>query len=137
MAAISITAANVIKGSDAQTKSGIAGATITAGQSLYKEASTGQLKLADADSATAEVRVLEGIALHGASAGQPIQYQVAGDITIGGTVVTGTIYALGETAGGIIPSADLSSGEYVSIVGVAISASVIRLGIKSYGAALA
>lgn len=136
MAALSITAANVVKGSNAQVVAGIAGATITAGQMVYKEASTGKLKLADADSATAEVRSPVGIALHGASDNQPLVYQADGDIAIGATATVGEIYVLGETAGGIVPKADLSVGEYVTIVGVGVSATTIRMHLKSFGVAV-
>ena len=56
MAAITITAANVVKDANAEIEYGILGATITAGQVVYKNTSTGKFELADANSATAEVR---------------------------------------------------------------------------------
>jgi hypothetical protein len=70
-----------------------------------------------------------GVALHAASAGQPITYQNTGSLTIGGTVVAGTIYVAGATAGAINPASDLTTGWRTSIIGVATSASVIRLNI--------
>ena len=65
MADLTITAANVLPGSNAVTENGLLGATVTAGQAVYKEAATGTWKLSDADSATAEVRTVGGIALNG------------------------------------------------------------------------
>ena len=50
MAAISITAANVLKSSTGQVSVGTAGATITAGQSVYIDTSdSNKIKLADAN----------------------------------------------------------------------------------------
>ena len=47
MAAISITAANVVKGTGAQIETGIAAETITAGELVYKKASDSKFYLAD------------------------------------------------------------------------------------------
>lgn len=127
MAEISITSANVAPGADADYYRGLAGSTIVAGSPVYLDATTNRLLGADANGSveTAEVR---GIALHSASAEQPLKVQTAGVITIGGTVVLATIYILGA-AGGIAPAADLVSTWYSTIIGVAISATQIRLGI--------
>ena len=56
MADLSITAASVVAGGSARIAQGSAGAAITAGQVVYREAASGQFKLADANSGTAEVR---------------------------------------------------------------------------------
>ncbi|MCU0466591.1 MAG: hypothetical protein MUF38_18745 [Anaerolineae bacterium] len=125
MTDLTITAANVIPGSDASFITGVAGATITAGQAVYRDATTGRFLLADAD-AEASAK-LEGIAVNGASTGQNITIQIGGEITIGGTVVVGQVYVASATAGGIAPYADLLSGDFVSIVGVGISATKIAL----------
>lgn len=137
MADITITAANVAAASDATRAHGTAGASITAGQALYVDPSDSRLKLTDANGAGSAIKTLAGIALHAAATGQPITYQSGGAITIGGTVVTGTIYVLSATPGGICPAADLASGHTVSIVGVATSATAIQMGIMNSGAAIA
>ena len=136
MADLSITAANVVKGSDASTTRGVAGATITAGQVVYKEASSGKFKLADADHATAEVRQPDGIALHGAADGQPLEVLTGGDITIGATVTAGTAYYLSPNAGGIAPLADVLSGDDVVLIGLAKSTTVLRAIIYAPGVTL-
>lgn len=140
MTDISITAANVIAGSNATIRHGTAGATITAGQVVYlDQATTGRWKLADGDSASAESRAgaVAGIALNGASDGQPIAVQTAGDITIGGTLTAGDPYYLSGTAGGICPAADVTGGVYNTLLGLASSATVLALDIQYSGVASA
>lgn len=135
MADLTITAASVAKDTaTAQTASGIAGETITAGMALYQLASDSKLYKADANSAAA-IGVI-GVSLHASLAGQPIVYQTSGKITIGATVAVGTIYVLSATAGGIAPSTDLASGWYTGIVGVATTTTVITLAINQFGAAV-
>lgn len=127
MAEVSITPANVLPGADADYYRGLAGATIVAGSPVYLDATTNRLMGADAN-ASLETADVKGIALHAASAEQPLRIQTAGVITIGGTVVLSTIYILGA-AGGIAPAVDLASGWYTTILGVGISATQLRLGI--------
>lgn len=136
MSDLSITAASVLAGEGATKETGIAGATITAGQAVYKEAATGKYKLADCNSATAEVRVARGIALNGASDGQPLQIQTAGPITIGATVTAGVQYYLSGTPGGIRPVADNTTGDYPCTIGLATSTTALKLNITGAGAAL-
>jgi hypothetical protein len=69
MADLTITAANVIAGNSAKTETGTAGATVTAGQVVYKDSADNKFKLADNDSATAGLRSPYGIALHASLAG--------------------------------------------------------------------
>lgn len=136
MTDISITAGNVIAGSGSSISHGTAGAVTTAGQAVYLDDATGRYLLADNNSATAEARVPDGIALNGAAVGQPIAVLTRGPITIGGTMTAGVAYYLGDTPGGICPVADLSSGEYPTIIGIATSTSVLSVKIQSSGVAL-
>lgn len=136
MADITITAANVVAGASATMKHGTAGATITAGQVVYQAASDKKWKLADNDSATAEVREATGIALNGASNGQPIAVLTAGPVTIGATLTAGVAYYLSATPGGICPVADILSGDYVCLVGMATSTSVLDVDFSYTGVAL-
>lgn len=133
MTDISITAANVAAGADARKERGTAGETITAGQVVYKSASDSRYYLADADESAAAQRTPLGVALNGASAGQPLEIQKGGSITIGATLTPGTTYYLSDAPGGICPLADLASGDYYCIIGIAESASVLALGIKYSG----
>lgn len=126
MADVSITPANVLKGSNAKTRRGTAGATITAGQALYVDtADSNKLKLADAGAAA--TAVVAGIALHGAASGQPIEYVTEDDdFTPGFTMsLSGSgddaVYVLSNTAGAIKPVPDLTSGDYPVVLMVAKS----------------
>lgn len=134
MADLTITAANVVAGTGSTKKHGTAGASVTAGQVVYLDSSTNTLKLADNDSATAAVRQPVGIALHAASSGQPLTYLSAGPITIGATVAVGDILCLSSTAGGICPAADIASGDYNTIIGIATSTTVVDVKLHSAGA---
>lgn len=127
MADITITAANVVAGSDAVIRRGQSGATITAGQAVAVDASTGSFILADNNSATATVRQAVGIALNGASSGQPLAVLTGGSITIGGTMTAGVAYYLGDTPGGICPVADVGSGEYSCLIGLSSSTTVLKV----------
>ena len=133
MADITITAANVIAGADANVVPMTAGAAITAGQVVYREAATRLAKLADCDNATAEVRIPYGIALHAAANGQPLSVLRSGPITIGATITAGTDYWLSGNPGGICPRADVASGDRAVLIGVATSATVLRVDIQDSG----
>jgi len=112
---------------------GTSGASITAGMPVYKDASdSNKIKIADANDTAAKAAAV-GIALNGASAGQPVAYQTAGVINLGATLTVGTIYCVSDTAGSIMPHGDLSAGEYVSVLGTAITAANLQLKISNSG----
>lgn len=137
MADLAVTAVNIVRGAGAKVETGIAGALITAGQTVYKDpADSDRFKPADADSGTAAVRTTRGIALNGAAANQPLAVQVEGRIVIGGVVAIGTIYVQSDVPGGIRPAADNGSGDFVTILGVGISATEIDLFIRASGVAV-
>lgn len=135
MADLTITAANVVAGSNSRKEAGFADETIAAGKAVYKAAATGKWMLADNDSATAEVRQAAGIALNGASNNQPIDVHLGGDITIGATLTAGVAYYLSATPGGICPLADVASGDYYVLLGLAKSTSVLAVNIQYPGVA--
>lgn len=134
MAALSITAANVIRSSSGGSMTGILGAavTVTQGQALCLTASTGKLGLADANDSLANNFV--GIALSAGSPGQTVAYCPSDtSFTNGaaGMTVGGAIY-VGDTPGAITQTlADATGGTSICI-GLALSAttqSVIAGGI--------
>ena len=121
MADVSITAANVATSSDSTlyTLSGTAGATITQGQPLAGETTA----LEPADATDSALHKVVGIALNAASSGQPVDYVIRDpEFNPGFTVTVGTVYVLGDAAGGIAPAADLSSGEYAVVIGPGLTA---------------
>ncbi len=134
MADLVITPANVLSQPGANASEGTAGVAITAGQMLYKNASDGKMYLADANLSLAAATAL-GIALHAAAIGQPIRYQIAGDIALGAILTVGAIYVLSATdaSGAIAPAADLASGWFPMVVGIAWSTSVMTLVMATQG----
>ena len=136
MTDLSITAANVVRGTNAKIEHGQAGAAITAGQVVYRDTADGEYKLADTNSGTAAVRSPRGIALNNASDGQPMTIIREGDVTIGASITAGVAYYLSATPGGIAPVADLATGAYPVVLGIAKSATVLAVKINESGAAL-
>lgn len=133
MTDISITAANVLSAAGTPRKAVVAGATVTAGQAVVRDSSTGRYVLADNNHATAALRVPDGIALNGAANGQPLTIHLQGEITIGATLTPGTTYYLSDTAGGICPLSDVGDGERAVVIGIAKSASVLDVQILDSG----
>ncbi len=134
MADLSITPANVVPGSDAViVKGATAGATITAGDSIYIDAADrGKIKPCDADAAASAV--CAGIALNGASDNQPVSYQSGGSLTIGATVVIGVSYYVTPNAGGLGVWAEVLSADYATLVCIGKSVSVVMLALTVTGA---
>jgi hypothetical protein len=122
MADYSITAASFQPSAYAEYDTGIAGATITAGQPVYKDASdSNKLKLADANLSLAASRVV-GLAAHGAAAGQRLAFVKKDPKLVPGfTLTAGDIAILSATAGAIAPVADLATGHYPVVLGAANS----------------
>jgi hypothetical protein len=129
---LSITAANVVPSNNAVVRYATAGATIAAGQLVYLDAADldvnnfGKAKLSDANAATA-IRVVEGIAVNSASAGQRVSYVTydpALVIAASGLTVNAVLIS-SATAGGIAPVADLTTGWYLHAVAVVKSATTV------------
>lgn len=134
MADVSITVAELLKGTTAMTKQGIAGATVTQGETLYIDtANSNVLKLAKA-SGTALEATCCGMALNAALSGQPILYAYKGLVTLGATAAAaeGTIMVLSTTAGAITVDA-VASTEYTTTMGVINGSDQIDLNIVVSG----
>lgn len=130
MADLSVTAASVVAGSNAVIARGSFGESLTAGQAAYLDPTSHKWMKADSNSATVAARQAGGIALNGGALNQPATVQTSGKITIGATLTPGVAYYLSDTPGGICPVADVGSGEYVCLLGLAESASVLDLNIQ-------
>ncbi len=135
MAAISITAGQVLMGTGATSRAGTAGEAITAGMPVYRAANTRYMK---AIANAANTSSVAGISLNGASGGQPIDICTSGALGIGGTVAVGESYYLSDaTAGQIIPVGDLGSGDFPVFLGIANTSSNININIIEGGVAKA
>jgi predicted transcriptional regulator len=136
IAIITIVAANVatvVGGTYDREK--VAGETITAGQAVYLKAADGRAWLSQCDGNTEEDDFY-GIALNGAAAGQPVVIQTGGQITIGGTVAIGTVYAVAAAAGGIAPLTDIVSTNKVSLIGYGATATILTIAKVNAGVAI-
>ena len=129
------TAANVVKGSNAKVTPGTIGETVTAGMCAVRDATTKKFMKSDSNAATT-LRRVDGIFLNSGSLNQPCMIQTEGQINLGATLVVGERYFLSDTAGQIIPSADVSTGEQVVYLGTAISTSLLDLKIHNPGVAM-
>lgn len=134
MADIVITAANVVKGANAKTETGILGAVVTAGQIVYKDTTdSNKFKLADCDNASSLIRTPYGIALNGGAVGQTVTVHTEGEITIGGVLVAGKVYTLSDVAGALRPEADNAAGDYTAIIGIAKTTAILDVKIFAPG----
>lgn len=138
MVDITVTASAVLPNSNAVIdRDGTVGEAIDAGQVVYKAAATGKYGLADANGATTEIKTPVGIALNKAAAdGQPIAVLLSGDLTMNAVLTAGARYYTSSTAGGIQPEADLGAGEYVALIGLAKSTTVLSVKIHVPGVTL-
>ena len=118
------TAANVVFSAQAQYRHGTGGAAMTVGQPVYFDGSKWQLADASA-AASAGTQGNVGIVASACAAdGQPVKVCTYDPLwTPGFTTAIGTQIAISDTAGNLIPDSDLSSGEYVTIMGFPISTS--------------
>jgi hypothetical protein len=137
MADYTITASNVVTSLTGRS-SGIAGEAIAAGQLLYIKAADSKLYLAQADGATAAEAVVVGMALNSAAAGQPVFYQSSGAITVGAVfAAAGQVLILAQTAGKCCDAADITTGDYLTIVGYSSSTVAAVLDITATGLEIA
>jgi hypothetical protein len=128
MADISITATSVSASNQAVIRREYAaGATITAGQLVYKDANN-RWALFDSDAlAGSNVTDDRGIALHNSANTQPLAVCVSDpNFGIGGTVTNGTAIFGSNTAGGLTHTAP-ASANYTVFVGLPISTTRINL----------
>ena len=107
------------------------GATIAAGQPIVRSGTT--YVLADAN-ASSVLATAEGIAITpGVSGGYGLIATGGSLILVGTTMVVGTSYIVSDTAGGIMPDADRSAGDYVTRLGTASTATQLDLSIAATG----
>lgn len=127
MAAVSITASSFVPSSQAKyIRDQVSGEALTAGQPVYKNASGVWVK---AQGNATGTYVSAGLAAQTVGAG--VQFDVLEKdpaLVLGGTLTEGVAYCVGATASGTIePLADLGSGEFVHLIGLGVSSSVLAL----------
>ena len=135
MAALTITAANLGVGSGAQVQSYEVGAAVSHGQVIYYDTANSDHRLADADAlGTAKATA---ISITAASADGDFVIAIKrGPLVLGAILTKGTEYYLGTTAGTIVPKGDLTTGDFVTRLGIATSTSVLEVDIDATGVEL-
>ena len=127
MADLSQTAANVKVMSNTSPSVGLAGETLTQGQPVY--VSGGKWYRCEADSTAAKANC-GGIVLTAAASDGYFLYAIPGaSINVGATLAVGTVYAVSAAIGAICPVADITSTQYVTVLGVATAAGTLPLNI--------
>ena len=133
MANLSQTAGNVAVGaSSTVTVTLAAGETITQGQPVYQKSSDLLYYKADAN-ASLEAAGSSYIALTPASASGYFVAVKSGLMNLGATLTVGTTYVVSATAGAICPIVDLTTGDYVTILGTASTSALLSVDITATG----
>ena len=133
MAAIAITAANVLHSSQATIFTGTAGATITQGQPVYLDTVTTTYKLANA----LTNNPIAGLSMVSTANQQDIVVCSRDpNLNIGAVLTTGNIVLVGNTAGTLQPYEDRATGWYVTSLGVMISTTRMNFYITGSNAAI-
>jgi len=127
LADLSITAASVKLKSATQPIVGTGGEALSQGQGAYLSAS--KWYRCDAND-TAAKAVCGGIVLTPcATDGIVLIAPNGATVDLGATLAVGTTYAVSATVGGICPLADITSGQYPTILGTATTTSSLPLSI--------
>ena len=133
MADISQTAGNVaLGGANVPTRIVQFGEAVTQGQPVYQSASNSKYYQCDANDGV-EKAVAAGIVISPAGAdgwgviAVPASSPGKSLINLGATLAVGTVYAVSATKGAIAPIADLSSTQFITVLGVATTAALLDL----------
>jgi len=135
MADLTITATDVNIVSDSFAERVLAGESLTPGQAVYQNAS--DLKYYKADCDTVSTATVSGVCVSYAAADAYVYIlnSLNSVIDIGATVSVGEIYVVSDTAGNIMPNTDLTSGQYVSVIGYGSDTNEITMNIYNSGVA--
>ena len=109
----------------------IYGATIAAGVPVYLDTADGEYKIADADASALSHKVA-GIAITpGVDGGYGYIAKAGTIVLVGTTMAVGITYFLGPTAGEIVLESDVASGDKVTRIGTAATATELKLSIEA------
>lgn len=102
------------------------GAAILAGQIVHEDPADGKWRLGSNANVTSPRRA--GVALQSApTVGQMVDVQVGGTVLGTATLVVGETYQIAATAGSVAPVADILAAAYTSVMGVAPTATSLKL----------
>lgn len=126
MADLSQTPANVRPGENITPRMRQAGEAITQGMPYYVSTTDGKAYQTDANDGVAKAEA-KGIALTGSALDGWFVAQEGGLINLGATLAVGTVYGVSATKGAIAPISDLTSGQFITTLGTAITTALLRL----------
>lgn len=134
---LSITAASVLASPLAKReKRYTAGGTLTAGMNVVLNDDEQWVAYDGNGTLNNEYTRKRGITEHGAALNQPVSVVTSDPgLTLGATLTVGQTYVASGTAGGIAPIADLTTGDYPVVLGVARTAALLNLNPTAGGAA--
>ena len=130
MADLSQTAANVKQGSlTSPTRRVQYGDTITQGQPLYL-ATDGKWYRCDANDGIAKavvggIALTPGVADDGGTIALPSSTPGASLVNLGATLAVGEVYGVSAAVGAIAPIGDITSTQFVSVIGIATTAALL------------
>jgi hypothetical protein len=137
MADLSQTAANVaFNDSDVKYRLVQFGEAVTQGMPVYRKAADGKYWKAQNDGTAAEADAVALAMTKGASNGWGI-VATEGNVDVGATLAVGETYCVSNAFGAICPVADVGSTEFPTILGVASTASNLKLKPSTAGVAKA
>lgn len=133
MADLTITAANVaLGGSGTSVRVVQVGESVTQGETGYLNNTDNKHYLADADDSETTANA-DCLFLSPASADGYAVAVFSGPVNVGATLTVGEQYYVSDTAGGIKPAADLATGDFVTLLGIATATNVLDLSINASG----
>lgn len=137
MADLSVTAADVgVSDSSGSLIIVQAGEAVTQGQPGYLDSNDSKYYQTDAD-ASATAANAAGVFMTAASAdGYAVLARTGVTVDLGATLTVGETYVVSPNKGGIMPVGDLATGDYVTTLGVATTASKLPLDISASGVAV-
>ncbi len=131
MADLSQTAANVaISGKNTKTKQVQFGEAVTQGMPVYEASADSKYYKCDANDTLAKA-ACKGIVLTPASTNGyglialPATEDSKSLVNLGATLTVGTMYAVSATVGAICPIADITSTQFPTSIGFAVSSSLL------------
>lgn len=107
------------------------GATVAAGQPLVLSGT--KYVLADANASVALAAATAIAITPGVNNGYGLVATGGSIILVGTTMTVGETYLVSNTAGGIMPNSDRSTGDYVTRLGTAATTTQLDLGIQATG----
>ena len=134
MADITQTAANVRALTGALLGEGTAGETVVPGDFLYRDATDlNHLKKLINDSAAHAACV--GMSISYGDDGDKISFAEAGPVDVGGTLVKGRAYVASDNAGKLRPESDNASGDFATVLGIALDTDQLQIDVNASGIA--